>query len=60
MIGSRLSCLFNRHRPARETVEWNGSAFIGTCKHCSARIQRQEGGGWRLQTHEHVPIYKTE
>lgn len=43
----RVFCLFNRHRPIREDVEWTGLHHQGTCKTCGVLIRRLEGGGWR-------------
>jgi hypothetical protein len=60
MLGSRLLCLFNRHRPARDTVEWNGHAFVGQCKRCSAEIRRRDEGGWRRQTSTEEAIFKAQ
>ncbi|MFN3424362.1 MAG: hypothetical protein ACK40C_06615 [Novosphingobium meiothermophilum] len=57
MAFARFLCLFDRHRPVREGVEWNGVAFVGTCKHCGAAIRRREGGGWRRFTREDPPIF---
>jgi hypothetical protein len=59
MPGSKLLCLFNRHRPARETVEWNGHAFVGHCKRCNSEIRRREVGGWRRRTSGEGPIFKS-
>lgn len=47
MPPERLLCLFNRHRPLRDKIEWNGMTYIGTCKYCGAEIQRLDKGGWR-------------
>jgi len=44
----RLSlCLFNRHKPYRSRVKWDGYHFVGTCRHCGKSIRRLENGGWR-------------
>jgi hypothetical protein len=42
----RLSCLFNAHKPARRSIEWDGLGYIGTCKSCSGRIRRISKGAW--------------
>ncbi|SCY15416.1 hypothetical protein SAMN05660666_00855 [Novosphingobium aromaticivorans] len=47
MSGFRLFCLFNSHRPIRHQVKWDGISYTGVCKHCGARIQRRDSGGWR-------------
>ncbi|MCX7285923.1 MAG: hypothetical protein NTX28_18120 [Novosphingobium sp.] len=60
MAGSRFFCLFNRHRPERDSVEWNGQAFVGTCKHCRTAIRRREGGGWRRRTGNETPVYNVD
>ena len=47
MFFGRLSCLFNRHRPVREHVGWNGFHYTSQCRHCSRPIRRLTQGGWR-------------
>ncbi|MCW1382009.1 hypothetical protein OLX02_04165 [Novosphingobium sp. KCTC 2891] len=43
----RLLCLFNRHRPRRDRIEWDGFNYISDCRHCEATVRRQPRGGWR-------------
>jgi acetyl esterase/lipase len=47
MTFGRISCLFNRHRPNREKVTWDGLNYNSDCAHCGKRIFRLHGGGWR-------------
>ncbi|MEO0030943.1 MAG: hypothetical protein RIS94_701 [Pseudomonadota bacterium] len=48
-LTGRLRCSFNRHRPERKTVRWNGVQYRAECRHCGQGIQRQPLGGWRVQ-----------
>lgn len=43
----RLLCVFNRHRPIRDKIEWNGLNYSGFCKYCGSDIMRLDKGGWR-------------
>lgn len=47
MIG-RLLCMFNRHRPRRDRIQWDGLNYIAACRHCAGPIRRQTRGGWRM------------
>ncbi|MEO0031528.1 MAG: hypothetical protein RIS94_1286 [Pseudomonadota bacterium] len=47
MVLARLACLFDRHRPLREGVRWNGTHYVAGCRHCGKAIQRQTHCGWR-------------
>ncbi|MEM7779494.1 MAG: hypothetical protein AAF697_03770 [Pseudomonadota bacterium] len=42
-----LNCLLGRHEPQRREVEWNGSTYVGHCKHCGKPIQRIKHRSWR-------------
>jgi len=55
---ARLQCLFDRHRPKRSGVEWDGSSFVGTCKRCGAPIRRRERGGWRKTSQKNANLPK--
>ncbi|WP_225009687.1 MULTISPECIES: hypothetical protein [Novosphingobium] len=46
MLG-RLLCVFNRHRPRRERISWDGLAYVSRCRHCNDAIRRRPRGGWR-------------
>jgi hypothetical protein len=41
-----LRCLFNRHVPRRSAAKWDGLDFVGTCRHCGARIRRKAHKTW--------------
>lgn len=43
----RIFCLFNRHRPVRERVQWNGTHYVAECRRCGRPIRRRTQGGWR-------------
>ena len=47
MIFGRVLCLFNRHRPQRDKVAWDGGNYNSQCVDCGKRIYRRQGGGWR-------------
>lgn len=47
MMFGRVLCLFNRHRPRRDKVTWDGFNYHSECAHCGKRIYRRQGGGWR-------------
>jgi hypothetical protein len=40
-------CLFNRHRPKRGTVAWDGDGYAGRCRHCGVDIVRRSRRLWR-------------
>jgi len=44
---ARLSCMINRHRPTRGQVQWEGTCYLATCRHCSKKIVRHKGTPWR-------------
>jgi len=46
MIG-RVLCLFNKHRPRRSAVHWDGTAYVGTCKACGVSVRRLSKGNWK-------------
>ena len=48
----RILCLFNRHRPKRDRISWDGLAYVSHCRHCGATIRRRPRGGWRLEEAE--------
>ncbi|WP_225205130.1 hypothetical protein [Novosphingobium huizhouense] len=48
MLG-RVMCLFDRHRPKRERISWDGLGYVSHCRHCSATIRRKPRGGWRRE-----------
>ncbi len=40
-------CFINRHRPDRARAKWDGLHYVGTCRHCGARIRRRDAGHWQ-------------
>lgn len=46
LFGSIL-CAFDRHKPVRKTVHWDGFAYIGECRRCGAPIHRLAHRTWR-------------
>jgi hypothetical protein len=46
-IFSFPGCLFNRHRPQRRGVSWDGRQYIGECRDCGEPIQRHGRRDWR-------------
>lgn len=48
----RLLCLFNRHRPRRERILWDGLAYVSHCRRCERAIRRRTRGGWRVEPHQ--------
>jgi hypothetical protein len=40
-------CLADRHRPLRRRVEWDGQAYVTTCRHCGSHIHRIAHDKWR-------------
>jgi hypothetical protein len=40
-------CLLNRHQVDRSRVRWDGRSFVGTCRHCGARVRRKEHKLWQ-------------
>jgi hypothetical protein len=49
---SSIGCKFNRHKPLRRDVEWDGRAYIGTCRHCGVQIMRHARRDWRKRNPE--------
>lgn len=47
MMVDRVFCLFNRHKPQRDQVTWDGFNYNSACAHCGKPIYRRQGGGWR-------------
>jgi hypothetical protein len=47
MLFGRVLCLFNRHRPQRRNVVWDGFHYTSDCTHCGKPVFRRSGGGWR-------------
>jgi len=45
----RIGCLFNRHRPVRSEVRWNGTHYVASCQSCGRPVTRLTHGGWRAQ-----------
>jgi hypothetical protein len=43
----RISCLFNRHRAGRRSVQWTGLRYEGNCRSCGKPVGRTITGGWR-------------
>ena len=39
-------CLFNRHRPVREGVVWDGLNYVSNCRFCGKAIRRKSRGKW--------------
>lgn len=39
-------CLFNRHRPISDRVDWDGANYVGQCRFCGTRIRRMSRGKW--------------
>ncbi|MEQ8411795.1 MAG: hypothetical protein RIB52_09595 [Erythrobacter sp.] len=44
-----------RHRPLRRKVVWDGSAYVGTCRHCDRPIRRKSRRQWRADP-DSVPV----
>ena len=44
---NRLLCLFNRHRPDRNRVKWDGKDYIATCRSCGRPIRRIRHKQWQ-------------
>lgn len=42
-----ILCQFNRHRPNRGKVVWDGMHYVGTCKGCHREIYRRKSKSWR-------------
>jgi hypothetical protein len=57
-VFSMIGCLFNRHKPLRRDVEWDGRAYVGTCRNCGAPIQRHGKRKWRKRkaAETHKPL----
>jgi hypothetical protein len=46
VFGSLL-CAFNRHKPLRRDVRWDGEFYVGKCRRCGASIRRIGPQKWR-------------
>jgi len=42
-----ILCVFNRHRPDRNKVEWDGLHYVGHCGRCGREIYRRKSKSWR-------------
>jgi hypothetical protein len=40
-------CVLNKHQPDRRNVGWDGKAYVGQCRRCSAPIKRLARKKWR-------------
>jgi hypothetical protein len=58
-IFSFFGCVFNRHQPLRRNVQWNGRAYIGTCRHCDAQIIRSGRRNWRRRKPDEAEDFLT-
>lgn len=41
------ACLFDRHRPNRREVKWDGQDYLGKCKYCGKPIRKHHHGRWQ-------------
>ena len=46
-LTSPLLCHVGRHDPLRRNVEWDGSNYVGRCRHCDKPIERIAHRRWR-------------
>ena len=47
MLLELFKCLFNRHRPVRNEVDFYRDSYVGHCRYCGARIRRVGHRDWR-------------
>ena len=42
-------CFLDRHAPVNHRVNWDGTHFVGKCKHCRRPIRRHAHKLWRTR-----------
>lgn len=53
MIWARMLCWIDRHRPNRDRIKWDGSAYVGHCLHCGAAVRRLRKKRWTANFRGH-------